>query len=183
MATRADFTPDEWQSLATAPFITSLIVTVASPSGPLGVLKEAFAVSKSLVEASRDSTQSPLMRDLLADLKERKVKAEAPSVKAAEEVRKLSLDTARRVVDLLQRKAPDEATTIARWLYDTAEKVARASKEGGFLGFGGVEVDAKETAALGELAVALGLKSGTPGGVAPSATTTTTDTAAPTKSA
>ena len=183
MATRADFTPDEWQRIATAPFITSLIVTVASPSGPIGIMQEAFAVSKSLVEASREPGQGTLLHELLADVKARKVKPEAPTVKTPEEIRKLSLDTARDVVDLLRRKAPDAAPGIASWLYATAEKVAQASKEGGFLGFGGVEVDEKETAALGELAVALGLKGGTAGGASTSATTPVTDTSTPTTGA
>jgi hypothetical protein len=161
MGTRADFTPEEWQVIATAPFITSLVVTVASPSGPIGVMKEAFAVSKALVEASTAPTTSPLLQELLADVKARKVKPEPPAVKTPDEIRTLSLDTARRVVDLLHRKAPDDAPSIARWVYDTAERVAHASREGGFLGLGGVEVDAKETAALRELAVALGLEGGT----------------------
>jgi len=47
--------------------------------------------------------------------------------------------------------------TIKQFLYDTARKAAEASKEGGFLGFGGTAVSDIERQALADLASALGL--------------------------
>ena len=41
------------------------------------------------------------------------------------------------------------------WLGAIAERVAEASKEGGFLGFGGVQVSDAEKATLAEIAGAL----------------------------
>ena len=50
MAGKADFTPDEWTALKKSPLMASLVVVAASPSGPLGVMKEMFAVGKLVAE-------------------------------------------------------------------------------------------------------------------------------------
>ena len=67
-------------------------------------------------------------------------------------------------VHLLQRQAGrcaackavfDPAPAFKAWLEDMARRVAEASKEGGFLGFGGVQVSDAERATLAELSAAL----------------------------
>ena len=44
MLTKTDFTSDEWKVIRRAPFTAGLVVVAASPSGPIGVVKEMFAV-------------------------------------------------------------------------------------------------------------------------------------------
>ena len=157
MATKADFTADEWQTLANAPLMTSLIVTAASLSGPIGVMRELFASARSIAEADRAADTNPLLKELIADMKARQVTPEKMQAHSAEELRSLALGEARKIAALLDQKAAADAEPIKRWLYANAQSVAHAVKEGGFLGFGGVEVSEQEQAALKELAGVLGI--------------------------
>ena len=50
MSTKSDFSADEWKLVLRAPMMAGLAVVAASPSGPLGVLREMFAVGKLLAE-------------------------------------------------------------------------------------------------------------------------------------
>jgi len=67
-----------------------------------------------------------------------------------------ALETLRHASAILDAKAPAEAPVFKAWLNSIAAKVADASKEGGFLGFGGVKVSEAEKATLAEIAAALG---------------------------
>lgn len=51
-----------------------------------------------------------------------------------------------------------DAPGFKTWLHHIAEGAAEAASEGGFLGFGGVQVSDAEKATLGELSNALGLR-------------------------
>ena len=55
----------------------------------------------------------------------------------------------------MDTKAPNEAVAFKDWLKQVAQKTAEASTEGGFLGFGGVQVSEAEKATLAEIASAL----------------------------
>ncbi len=68
MATKADFTADEWKQIQRAPFMAGLAVVAASPSGPLGVVKEMFAVGKMLAEVKTQGSSNDLIKALVADL-------------------------------------------------------------------------------------------------------------------
>jgi hypothetical protein len=62
------------------------------------------------------------------------------------------LDRVKSAVDLVARKgSAEEATAYRKMLADVAERAASASKEGGFLGFGGVRVSDKEQAFISEV--------------------------------
>ena len=67
------------------------------------------------------------------------------------------LDRIRQAVDIVSKKASPEETQAYRQLFVTiAERAANASKEGGFLGFGGERVSANEKAFLEEVRQAAG---------------------------
>jgi hypothetical protein len=61
------------------------------------------------------------------------------------------------VAKILDAKAGPDAGPFKTWIYANAERVAQASSEGGFLGFGGQKVSEKERATLAQLSTALGL--------------------------
>ena len=61
-----------------------------------------------------------------------------------------------QVGPILDEKAPADAPSFKAWLKHIAEKVAEASSEGGFLGFGGVRVTDAEKASIEEVVQALG---------------------------
>ena len=76
-------------------------------------------------------------------------------------------------------RAPAEAGAFKDWLKQIAQKTAEASTEGGFLGFGGVQVSEAEKATLAEIASALGASaSATPGAIAARTEEARTDLAA-----
>ena len=68
MSTKADYSKDEWESLLKAPMMAAMAVVAASPSGPIGVVKEMFAVGKGLLEGA-EGTTNPLIAAVVADFK------------------------------------------------------------------------------------------------------------------
>ena len=75
--------------------------------------------------------------------------------KSAAELKPQIMSVLEDVGSLLDRKAPTDAASFKAWLKHTAEKVAEASTEGGFMGFGGVAVSDAEKATIADVARAL----------------------------
>jgi hypothetical protein len=162
MATKADFTADEWKQIQRAPFMAGLAVVAASPSGPFGVVKEMFAVGKMLAEVKTQGSSNDLVKALVADLETGARDQSAPAElqgKTPDQVRSFAVESCRQAAALIEKKAkPDEAQGFKQWLVSAAQKVGEAAKEGGFLGFGGTQVSEQEAATIKELSTALGVK-------------------------
>jgi hypothetical protein len=162
MASKADFTTDEWAQLRQAPFMAGLAVVAASPSGPFGVLQEMFAVGRMLAEVKSQGASSELVKGLVADLEGDRRNQSAPAEltgKKPEEILSFAVERCREIASMVERKAaPGEAQAFKQWLVSVSQKVAEAAKEGGFLGFGGTQVSAQESAAVQQLSAALGVK-------------------------
>ena len=75
-----------------------------------------------------------------------------------EEIKQRAIDALRSAAAIVGQKTPNEAAAYKSWLLQIANSVAEASKEGGFLGFGGVAVSDAEKATLSEIASALGTR-------------------------
>ena len=161
MATKTDFTAEEWNLIRRAPFMAGLVMVAASPSGPFGIVKEMFAVGKILADVKNRGASSDLAKAIVADLetaegRQQGVPAEFQG-KAPGQVRSAALEACRQAAALVEKKAkPDEAQAFKEWLVSIGQTVAEAAKEGGFLGFGGVRVSEQETSALKDLRSALG---------------------------
>ena len=158
MSTKADYTKEEWDLIVKSPVMAAMAVIAASPSGPIGVLKEMFAVGKGLW-AGAEGTTNPLIGALVADLKagaRPAMPTERPQDLAHAKAQAIA--ACREVAALLDRKAPAEAEGFKRWLLGSAQGVAEAAKEGGVFGIGGVKVSEAEKAALAEVAQALGVR-------------------------
>ena len=67
------------------------------------------------------------------------------------EVKDKAIAGLRQVSALLDAKAPGDAAAFKSWLQSIGQHVAEAAKEGGFLGFGGVQVSDAEKATLAEI--------------------------------
>ena len=67
-----------------------------------------------------------------------------------------SLDGLAKVSAILAAKAPGDAEGFKAWLRTISQKVAEASVEGSFLGFGGQRVSEAEKATLADIARSLG---------------------------
>jgi hypothetical protein len=162
MATKTDFTDQEWETLRNAPQLVMLSVATAGSSGPFGSLKEAFAPASAIVEAAKGGNQ--LLREICS---REELKAAQKSLRNS---LKLGSD-AKTVRDQLQNAAGDmaaEANAILKrkgtatdldayrqLLVDIADRTAKAAKEGGFLGFGGEWVSEGERAVISRISQAL----------------------------
>jgi hypothetical protein len=161
MASKTDFTPEEWAQIRKSPMMASVAVVAASPSGPVGVIKEMFAVGKLIAETKTKSGHNGLVDALVADITTREgmeqAKPEEIKGMKPEQVRGHAVDALKSVAALVDRKAPGDAAEFKSWLQTVAQRVANASKEGGFLGIGGTLVSEQEQAALKDTASALGV--------------------------
>jgi hypothetical protein len=160
MATKTSFTPEEWKTLLEGVMMSGMAVTAAEPSGLFGVMKESFAASRAVIEAEKGPNE--LIRSIVADFETsegRTLAREGMREKFAgaglPEIKIRSIDTLKQVAALLDEKAPADAEPVKDWLYHISEKVADAASEGGFLGFGGVQVSDAEKATLDEISSAL----------------------------
>lgn len=164
MANKQDFTAEEWARIREGVMLASIAVTAADPSGLIGMFKEAFAGGSALASAKTDVGASDLVRAVVADF-------ETPEVRAAlrdglkerfrgakhAEITQRSVEALAELGSLLDAKAQGDAAAFKAWLHGISTKVAEASKEGGFLGFGGVQVSDAEKATLDQVAKALNL--------------------------
>ena len=158
MASRSDFTPEEWKTIVAAAPMVGLAVTCASPSGPWGVMKEMLSMGLAMAEMLEKGSSNPLIAELMTDLKARQTKPEPPpNVKDAEQYKEAALNHIRAVNDLLNRKVnPEEADEFKTWLLTIGRRVAEAANEGGLFGFGGERVSDAEKNVLRQIAFALG---------------------------
>jgi hypothetical protein len=162
MANKASFTPDEWIKVT-----ESVAVTAAEPSGLWEMLKEALAGGAALAAAKADPNANELVKAVIADFETaegRNAAQEALKMRFADarpdDVVPRALEILRQASTILDTKAPADAPAFKSWLNSVAAKVAEASMEGGFLGFGGVKVSDAEKATLADIAKALGTRAG-----------------------
>jgi hypothetical protein len=162
MTTKADFTPDEWNALLAGPMLAGMAVTIAEPSGLFGMLQEGWASAKSMLGAKSDPGASQLAKAIAEDFTASEGRHAAQAYvksqltgKSAAELKPQIIGALGTIAGILDAKAGTEAASVKAWLAQTAENVAEASKEGGFLGFGGVTVSDSEKASLAEVAKAL----------------------------
>lgn len=159
MATRTDFTPEEWTQLKNAPMNAAMYIVTASPSGPVGLVKELAAVATAVADLQKDAGAPPLLKELFP-AGEGEEKAESKEVSEGDknpDQRTALLAGLKDTLAVLDARAGGDAAAIKQWIYGVAEKVAGTAKEGGFLGIGGKPLSAEEQAALDELKVALGV--------------------------
>jgi hypothetical protein len=156
--TKSDFAPEEWQVLFAAAPMAGLGVSAASPSGPFGIVKEMFSVGMALADVVKKGSDNALVKAIADDMQARGTEPESPKgVKSPEDAQRVVLEHMAKVSEIVAKKAPAEAEGFKRWLVDVAKRVAEASNEGGFLGFGGEKVSADEQAAIRSIAEKLGV--------------------------
>lgn len=160
MTVKDRFSPEDWATLVQAPLMAAMAIVAVSPSGPFGVTREMMAAGRAIQEKRTGKAGNDLARAIaeeysgnLAALPTLNVSGMSPK-----QVYKQAMDCLRRAIGILYRQNDDEQTEgFTRWLYEISVEVAHATKEGGFLGFGGQIVSEDELAALRQIAWVLGL--------------------------
>ena len=156
MATKDDFTQDEWTRLKRAPFVAGMAISLADPGGPIEAVKETAATLKTVREAAERGGRGELVdaiaRETIADAQARKnpLAGFKPSKGATAGVEILDeLREAQRIV--VQKGTPEDAAALRDWLLAAAQEAANAAKEGGFMGFRAERVSEGEQQMLDRL--------------------------------
>jgi hypothetical protein len=164
MVVKGDFSTDEWKTLLESAMMAGIAVTAADPSGLWGTLKESIASARTIVGAAHDSHAAELVRAVAADYETAEGRAiareglrEELSDKKPAEIVPTALEVIKQAAALVDAKAPADAASFKAFLQHIAQAVAEASKEGGFLAFGGVPISDAEKATLAHIAENLGL--------------------------
>ncbi len=176
MITRDSFSVEEWGSLISVPAAIGALVVTADPSGPIGLINEFRAIMntmKEFVEANaagsslmaamqtqmttRPSEEEEAELKRWAEQQQKEIQANRPQT--AEEMKQQVRQRTSETLAMLRAKGADEADIdlFKRMTYAVAEGVADASKEGGFLGFGGVRVSEEEESILAHIRAELGV--------------------------
>lgn len=132
MATKADFTEEEWKMLQEGITGAGMLVAV-SERGFFDTFKEANALAKHLSEAHSKS-ENELVREV-ASGRERPFGLTASPA----EIERGTVDALHGAVAALSAKAPDDLPAYRQLVLDVSESVAEAAK-----GVGADEADALE---------------------------------------
>ena len=162
MSLKDMFSAEEWNDLTNAPLSAGLYISTGEPH-PFHMMEDMMAMSKAVRDAADNFYSNPLIMEIL---KEKLGTERYDIVPTAEQVPRENkplrpsdyLETIRRARAAVDRMQGQDANEYRLWVITIAQKVAEASKEGGFLGIGGKRVSADETAALREIAEAIGYK-------------------------
>lgn len=161
MTSKAAFTPDEWKLILQSVLASGVAVTASDPGGLWGLMKEGLASAGALREARDDPSSNELIRAIVADFATAEGRSTSQGLRQKfegaqpREIATRSVAVLREASSLLDHKAPDDAAAVKGWLRQISERVANASSEGGFMGFGGVPVSDAEKATLNDIARAL----------------------------
>jgi hypothetical protein len=166
------YTDEELNLLAYVPQLIGSAVSSAARSGLIGMGKEFFAAASSVMEGVKMFPDNALIRQLFPDPQADRAKAiehaknrrdwavariKSKGVDSVEKLNAVMLEDTKAAADILASKAtPTEAREYRQWAMSVAERVANASTEGGFFGFGGERVSAAEKALIDKVNAALG---------------------------
>ena len=174
MTFESRFTEEEIFLLSSTPVQIGTVMAFAEGSG-LGTVKEMLSSSKTYISGLKEYPNNEIIigvlpniadgfKESMSSAKEIRQKAmqrlKQKGISTSEGLRDLLLEDSRQVAAILAEKAtPAEASEYKEWSMSIAENVAKAAKEGGFLGFGGTRVSAGEIEAFSQIANALGTQS------------------------
>jgi len=157
MATKTDFTRDDWDSIRNAPYLVGAVTMLAGNSGITGTFAESYAVALGLYTGL--SSGNALLHDLSTPdeakigedfIRSHLIPGDAPQA-AGEKLETLTMETLDKAIAALNAKGGGDVAEYKRWIYDIANRVANASKEGTFLGFGGERISDGEAKFLSAL--------------------------------
>ena len=158
MTTKNDFTEEEWVRVRRAPFVAGMAISMADPGGPIELTKETSASLKSATNPpSREQLLAEIALDIQAMTQERQNPLTGFKPTQGSDPRQQMVAELTAVSAIVSSKATaEESAAFRQWLLATAQAAADAAKEGGFLGFGAVQVSEGEQNMLDQLRAAIG---------------------------
>lgn len=173
MSITEKFTKEEIFLLSTTPSLIGSSMAFAEGSG-LGTVKEIFSSAKSVMSGIKQYPDNQLIQAILPNLEDRKeamaqakeyrekgvARMKELGINSHEKMRELLIKDCQEVSRLLAEKSnSEEAAEYKEWSMSVAENVAKAAKEGGFLGIGGTQISQAEIELFNQIADALGTSS------------------------
>lgn len=148
MATRDDFSAEEWEAVSDGPVYAGFMIITASKGG---TIRETFSMSKAWAEARQGGGQSELLDAVVA---EKPKLDDKPG--SAIELHNAGTEMLRQAVAAIESKSPDDLGAYRSFVTGLAERVAEAHEEHG------EKVSSGERSVLDEIAAALGTDSPPP---------------------
>ncbi|MEJ7797374.1 MAG: hypothetical protein WKF42_02660 [Solirubrobacteraceae bacterium] len=149
MTKKADLNADEWSKVVEGPLLAGMRVITADRGG---TIRESLAMGQVYAQARQQQGASELLDELVAT----PPVMDPARTRSSGDVAQPNSDGLRAAVELLEQKAsPEEVGAYKGFVRDLAGAVARAHKEGGFLGMGGKKVSPEEQVALDEIEAVL----------------------------
>jgi len=154
MTTKDDFTEEEWTRIRRAPFVAGMAISLADPGGPIEMSKESMTTMKSATNPpSREQLLAEIALDIQSMTQQRQNPISGYKPQAAQQI----VEELGAVSEIVSSKAtPEETAAFKQWLLATAQAAADAAKEGGFMGFGAVQVSEGEKNMLDQVRAAIG---------------------------
>jgi hypothetical protein len=151
MASKSDFSSDEWKSLTDAPLFAGMGV-IKADFGLFSAAKEFAAIVKTIGHAKEQYPNSALIASVVDHWAETNTASMTDAGDEARDVEGLlgKVGAAVRIVD---QKAPDDAADFKKFLFSVASVAAHAAGSG-FFGSGDA-LSEKETSYLDKLNAAL----------------------------
>ncbi len=169
-----NYTEEEMNLLANTPQLIGAAMAFVGSSGLFGTGKEMFVNAKSIMAGIKDYPNNALIQAVLPNVagdsgealeKMKKIRQwgidrmKAKGVNSPEKFRDAALEDMKSVTELLAAKSSQqEADEYKQWALSIAEKVAMATTEGGFLGFGGERFSENEKLFMSQIENTLGIK-------------------------
>lgn len=142
MATKEDFSPEEWEAISDGPVYAGMMIITASRGGSF---RETFSMSKTWAEARQRQGESELLDAVVAE----KPKLEDKPGSAIE-LHNAGVQMIQQAVAAIEAKSPDELAAYRNFVTGLAERVAEAHEEHG------EKISPGERSVLDEIIAALG---------------------------
>jgi hypothetical protein len=142
MATKEDFSPEEWEAISDGPVYAGMMIITASRGGSF---RETFSMSKTWAEARQRQGESELLDAVVA---EKPKLEEKPG--SAIELHNAGVQMLQQAVQAIEAKSPDELDAYRSFVTGLAQRVAEAHEEHG------EKVSPGERSVLDQVAQALG---------------------------
>lgn len=156
-----NYQEDEWDLLAALPQSVAAALMVAHSGG---LMRETMAMMEAVDLAREKFSDSSLVQTVLAGIQRGETDPDDGDGDAAAPpgMEYDAVAQSRQAAILLQRAPAREAEAYRQFVYFFADRIAGSTKEGGFLGFGGKRISAKEEEIISAVDTALREQRGEP---------------------
>src|SRR5690606_83522 len=130
MTTQQDYNETEWKAISSAPLAAGLLISLSDASGPIGLAKEAMAVSRAIAESATGDVPE-VVKSVAESAKTWGGRPTMPDIPRGDrqQAKNALIGAINAAVGAVEAKSPTEVEKYKTWLASVAVRVAHASKE------------------------------------------------------